>query len=201
MAESNSGGTLGGPQKPKELSMELWLLLAFILMGVVLFVTPYFYKSVAPPKKAPVAAGKVETAPPASTNTAPAAPAAVLETAPPSSTAPAGPAVAAQAEETSVIDTDVFLVTFSNRGGVVKSWLLKKYKTHAGAPQELINPKSHAEPPAALFFPAVKPTVDLNQALYQAHADPSGLSIGFDYSNGVVVAHKSFQFRKSTYLV
>src|ERR1039458_10515469 len=51
MAEPNSGGT-GGPGQPKkELSMELRLLLAFILMGVVLFVTPYFYKTVAPPVK------------------------------------------------------------------------------------------------------------------------------------------------------
>jgi hypothetical protein len=43
--------------------MELRLLLAFILMGVVLFVTPYFYKTVTPPVK--------KTAP-ASTTSAPA---------------------------------------------------------------------------------------------------------------------------------
>jgi len=38
--------------------MELRLLLAFVLMGVVLFVTPYFYKTVSPPvkKTAPVGA-------------------------------------------------------------------------------------------------------------------------------------------------
>jgi len=44
--------------------MELRLLLAFILMGAVLFVTPYFYKTVTPPvkKTAPVAA-KSDAAP------------------------------------------------------------------------------------------------------------------------------------------
>ncbi len=128
MAEPNSGGTSGGPGKPKELSMELRLLLAFILMGVVLFVTPYFYKTVAPPvkKTAPVAttSGPVPVAP------GTAAPPA--ETAAPASSENAGaetvaPPVAAQQEEPHTIDTDLFRITFSNRGGVVKSWLLKKY--------------------------------------------------------------------------
>ena len=38
------------PSSPKpELSTETRLLLAFALMGLVLFATPYFFKSVAPP--------------------------------------------------------------------------------------------------------------------------------------------------------
>jgi len=194
MAEPKSGGT-GGPGKPKELSTELRLLLAFILMGVVLFVTPYFYKSVAPPvkKTAPVAT-KTEPAP-----AAPAAPVAPAETAVEPAPETAAPPVAAQKEETSVIDTDLFQITFSNRGGVVKSWLLKKHKQHSGALLQLVNTASHADPPGALYFPAQKPGVDLNQALYQMHTD--GLAISFDYSNGKVVAHKSFQFRKSKYLL
>ncbi len=200
MAEPNSGGTSGGPEKPKELSMELRLLLAFILMGVVLFLTPYFYKTVTPPvKKTAPAAAKVEPAP-----VAPAAPAVVSP--PPEAAAPTGsqsaaPPVAAQKEETYTIDTDLFQVTFSNRGGVVKSWLLKKYKDHSGAPQQLVNTSSHTDPPAALYFPSQKPPVDLNQALYEVNTDPAGLTISFEYSNGKVVAHKSFQFRKSSYLL
>ena len=41
------------PNKPgkKELSMEQRLLLAFVLMGLVLFLTPYFYKAPPPPPK------------------------------------------------------------------------------------------------------------------------------------------------------
>lgn len=199
MAESKSGGTSGGSAKPKELSMELRLLLAFILMGVVLFVTPYFYKTVAPPvKKAAPVATKSEPAP-----AAPGATTTPAETAVPavSESDSTLPPVAAQKEETHTVDTDVFHITFSNRGGVVKSWLLKKYKDHSGAPQELLNPASHADPPAALYFPAQKPAVDLNQALYEVHTDPDGLAISFDYSNGKVAAHKSFQFRKTSYLL
>jgi YidC/Oxa1 family membrane protein insertase len=201
MAEPNSGGTSGGPGKPKELSMELRLLLAFILMGVVLFVTPYFYKTVAPPvKKTAPAATKSEpaTAAPGAT-TAPAETAAIASDTADSETA--APPVAAQKEETHTVDTDLFQVAFSNRGGVVKSWLLKKYKEHSGAPLQLVNTASHADPPAALYFPTQKPALDLNQALYEVHTDADGLAISFDYSNGKVVAHKSFQFRKSSYLL
>jgi YidC/Oxa1 family membrane protein insertase len=202
MAEPNSGGTSGGPGKPKELSMELRLLLAFILMGLVLFVTPYFYKSVAPPMKKTVpAAAKSEpaaAAPGATTAPAETAAPAASESAPSES---AAPPVAAQKEDFHTVDTDFFQVTFSNRGGVVKSWLLKKYKEHSGAPLQLVNTASHADPPAALFFPAQKPGVDLNQALYEMHTDADGLAITFDYSNGQVAARKSFRFRKSSYLL
>jgi len=182
--------------------MELRLLLAFILMGVVLFVTPYFYKNVAPPvKKTVPAAVKSEpatAAPLATTTPAETAAPAASETAASES---AAPPIAAQKEDLHTVDTDFFQVTFSNRGGVVKSWLLKKYKEHSGAPLQLVNTASHADAPAALFFPAQKPAVDLNQALYEMHSDADGLAITFDYSNGQVVARKSFQFRKSSYLL
>ena len=41
MAESLSSGNSAG-QPPKDMSMETRLLLAFLLMGAVMFVTPYF---------------------------------------------------------------------------------------------------------------------------------------------------------------
>ena len=50
----------GSPGKKKELTMEMRLLLAFLLMGLVLFLTPYIYKAPPPPKKPvtpPAAAG------------------------------------------------------------------------------------------------------------------------------------------------
>jgi len=179
--------------------MELRLLLAFILMGVVLFVTPYFYKTVAPPaKKTAPAAAKIVPAPAAAETPQPAATPAESKPSPPAAPAPA---VAAQAEEVHIIDTSLFRITFSNRGGVVTSWLLKKFEAHSGAPLELVNTASHSDLPAALYFPARKPSVDVNQALFATHTDPDGLGIQFEYSNGNVVARKSFRFRKSSYLV
>src|SRR5450755_2117268 len=159
MAEPNSGGTSGGPGKPKELSMELRLLLAFILMGVVLFLTPYFYKTVSPPPKKTAVAAKVTTLP-AAANPAAAPEESVVVPVAEGDVAP----VAAHQEETHVIDTDLFRVTFSNKGGLVKSWQLKKYKAHSGAPLELVNTAAHADLPAAFYFPGRKPAVDLNQA-------------------------------------
>ncbi|MBZ5583191.1 MAG: hypothetical protein LAQ30_13500, partial [Acidobacteriia bacterium] len=74
MAEStNSGGAPGQPRK--EMSMEIRLLLAFLLMGAVMFLTPYFF-----PKA---------TAPPAAKKTAQTAPVAQTPPAPPPSPAAA----------------------------------------------------------------------------------------------------------------
>ena len=49
MAESVNGGSNTPAQPPKEMSMEVRLLIAFLLMGAVMFVTPYFFKSQVPP--------------------------------------------------------------------------------------------------------------------------------------------------------
>src|SRR5450631_2316266 len=93
MAESVNGGSKTPAQPPKEMSMEVRLLIAFLLMGVVMFVTPYFFKSQTPPATKKDLAG--QTAPsstpvapdkgavkPASDTTPPAAAEAVPETTP-----------------------------------------------------------------------------------------------------------------------
>ena len=61
MAESVNGGT-SGTQPPKEMSMEVRLLLAFLLMGVVMFLTPYLFKTQPP---APVKKAEQTTSAPA----------------------------------------------------------------------------------------------------------------------------------------
>ncbi len=37
-------------------------------------------------------------------------------------------AVQAASESTTVVENDLYRITFTNRGGLVKSWILKKYK-------------------------------------------------------------------------
>jgi len=44
MAEPVNGGSNTPAQPPKEMSMEVRLLLAFLLIGAVMFLTPYFFK-------------------------------------------------------------------------------------------------------------------------------------------------------------
>jgi YidC/Oxa1 family membrane protein insertase len=196
MAESTNGGTPRNSGQKKELSTEMRLLIAFILMGVVLFFTQYFYKEPPPP---PDKAGAVA----AKTDKSPGAAPAALNTTSSAAVASQGsvPAVAAGNEQSYTIDTDLFRVSFSNRGAVVKSWLLKRYQAHSGKPLELVNTASHADPPFSLYFPAGKPSTDLNQALYQAQIDPDGLGIRFTFSDGSVAQQKSFRFRKSSYLL
>src|SRR5436190_21532386 len=58
MAESVNGGSNTPAQPPKEMSMEVRLLIAFLLMGAVMFVTPYFFKSQVPPPGKKDAAGQ-----------------------------------------------------------------------------------------------------------------------------------------------
>lgn len=201
MADTPNGTKQLGPNPPAEPSMEKRLLLAFLLMGAVLFLTPYFYKSFGPqqpPPKPPAtqpqpAAKPVAEAPPAPE----AAPAA--HTAP---TAPAAPPVSAGREEIFVVDTDLYRVVLSNRGAVVRDWRLKKYKDSVGKPLELVNPAGVPKTgyPFSLVFKDKKPALDLNQALFAAKPTPDGLGIDFEYSGGGTVVRKTFRFLKNRYL-
>src|SRR5689334_7037936 len=118
------------PDKPrkKELPMELRLLIAFVLMGIVLFVTPYLYKPPVPPKQP----AKPLTPPPA-------AQVAKEPESPKIETPPAKPAappaqIAAEKEEVFKVDTDLYTVKLTNAGGVVQSWVLKKFLDSTGKP-------------------------------------------------------------------
>src|SRR5690242_16492869 len=117
MADPVNGGS--GSQPPKEMSMEVRLLLAFLLMGAVMFVSQYFLKSPTPPagqKTAQTAAdkgGQKQEPEPAKTDTS--APAETPK-------AEAAPAAGASAEKTLpplTIETDLYRVTFTNQGGTV----------------------------------------------------------------------------------
>jgi YidC/Oxa1 family membrane protein insertase len=202
MAESTSGDTK--PNQPrKELSTETRLLLAFLLMGAVLFLTPYFYRSGAPPpeaKKSPPA-GAPATQPAGTPATQSAdAPATARVTPPPAAAkTPAAP-VAAQEAEQFVVETSLFRVELSNRGAVAQSWLLKHYRTRNGKPLELVNTAARVDRPFSLYFKERKPSVDLSKALFAAEPDPDGLGITYRYSNGNVTARKTFRFRKDSYL-
>src|SRR5579875_2049642 len=85
-----------------------------------------------------------QTAPPANTTTsqpaanhaaAPATPA--TTPAAPTATA-ATPSVQAPAESTTVVENSDYRITFSNRGGEVRSWILKKYRDNNGQPLDLV---------------------------------------------------------------
>jgi YidC/Oxa1 family membrane protein insertase len=45
----------------------------------------------------------------------------------------------ASVETETVVENDLYRITFTNRGAQVKSWILKKYDDEAGQPLDLVN--------------------------------------------------------------
>jgi len=197
MAESSGNKGLG--QEPEQMSTETRLLLAFLLMGAIMFLTPYFFKSQNP---APIA--KKSTQPAASATPAPVT--AAETKSPPAaagaSAAPAAPVTEAQSQPPLVIDTDLFKVTFSNQGANVRSWVLKK-ETADGKPLDLVNTVATVEDPYPfdLYLPDHQDLAKtLNSAAYQETVDPDGLGVAYDFSDGHTTVRKTFRFQKDSYL-
>lgn len=177
--------------------MELRLLIAFVLMGIVLFVTPYLYKPAPTPKHTtppPTPSQAAQNAKPP----APEKPEATPEK--PSTTPPSQ--VAAEKEETFTIDTDLYTVKLSNVGGVVQSWVLKKFLDSTGKPLELVNTAALAKvpPPFAIVYKDGNPATQLNAAKFKATPASDGLGIAYEYSDGKTQCRKSFRFSKNSYL-
>ncbi len=181
----------------KDLSMEARLLIAFVLMGLVLFLTPYIYK----PAAAPAPGANV----PATSKT-PDTKSDVKEATAPPPPAEAAPAAAmpgevhADKEETVEIDTDLCHVVFSNKGAEVKSWVLKNFKDHEGHLLDLVNTAALAKVPApfSIEFRSQKPVTDPNTALFKVQRD--GDDVTFEFSDGRMDVKKLFEFGKDTYL-
>jgi YidC/Oxa1 family membrane protein insertase len=194
MADPSSNPS-NNPAPPGErLSMERRFLIALILMGLILFLTQYLYKPAGPlPKSALPAQTEPQTA---------------VETQEPPKEVQASPAaaagqVSASKEETQIIDTDLYRVVLSNRGAVVTSWVLKKYKDGDGNPLDLVNAASAPKTgfPFSLVFEKQTPPANVNQALFAAKPAPNGLGVDYEFSDGRTVVRKSFLFLKDRYLL
>src|ERR1017187_4509942 len=204
MAESVNGGSNTPAQPPKELSMEVRLLIAFLLMGAVMFLTPYFFKSQIPPPVKKDAAGQTasQSTPavpvnsdgkPAAETGAPAEP--VTPAAP-----PAAGATPQKAEPPFVIETDLYKIAFSNQGGTIRSWQLKKTKGNDNKILDLVNTAAGVDFPFSLYFPNQKPVVNVNWVWYQQAAEPDGLGVTYEFSDGHLSVHKVFRFEKDKYI-
>jgi YidC/Oxa1 family membrane protein insertase len=187
----------------KELTMEQRLLLAFVLMGLVLFLTPYFYKPPPTPPKTttPPAGQAAQSAQSTQSATKTAAVPEAGKPAPQSAQAMPGQIVGTS-EQQFEVDTDIYHITLSNRGATVRSWVLKKYHDHAGKPLELLNPAGYSTvaPPFALSLKDDKVANVLNYGLYVAKPLANGLGIEYEFSDGKNYAKKTFQFSQRGYL-
>jgi len=229
MADPVNGGNDNSGKSPKEMSMEVRLLLAFLLMGAVMFFTPYlpFFKNAKPP----ATQGGGDAAAPAGTPGQTATPNTPPPAAPPATTAATittpgtYPKTPEKVLPNLVVQTDLYKITFSNHGATVRSWQLiakdakgrLKYRGNDGKPLDLVNPA--AGPPCApapappaqgpacltfpfsLHFPTQQPSGDrINWAWFEETPDPDGLGVAYDFSDGHTKVHKAFHFAKNSYL-
>jgi YidC/Oxa1 family membrane protein insertase len=116
--------------------------------------------------------------------------------------APAGPLRQATSEADTVIENDLYRITFTNRGGQVKSWILKKFDDDYGKPLELVN--LTAAPrygfPLSLWSYDESLRNRLNSALYissKSGTQSAPADITFEYSDADLAVVKKFSFDHS----
>jgi len=169
-------------------------MLVFTAIFLVLFLGLQYFK----PKKpatAPAPQAQQQAAIPAPSSLPPATPS-------PASADNAASATQAVAESTTVVENELYRITFSNRGAQVKSWILKKYKDDDGKPLDLVNQAAAAK----FGYPLSLYTYDegMRSRLQQAMFVPSSTgdiaapgTLSFDYSSGGLAVHKTFKFDSS----
>ncbi len=195
MAEYKNPNQQGGKQDSRSL-MVFTMVFAVILLGMQIF---HPKKPVTP---ASTKTQSVQSSTAIQSNAANASSGAPAAAASATANTPATPQVAAASESTTVVENELYRITFSNRGGQVTSWILKKYTNFAGQPLDLVN----AAAAEKFGYPLSIYTYDANlrqrlaQALYVSSATgnltaPNQLT--FDYSAGGLVVHKVFHFDNS----
>ncbi len=117
----------------------------------------------------------------------------------PSATTAATPAVAAAAQTSTVVENELYRITFSNRGGQVTSWILKKFKDTEGHPLDLVHNGASAlyGYPLSLYTYDEGLTRQLSNALYVASSTgtlEAPATLTFKYAAGNLSVTKTFTF-------
>jgi YidC/Oxa1 family membrane protein insertase len=180
------------PQQEPGAERRLMLVLVLTFLGFIAFQA--FLKKYAPqPPASPQTQNQTVPA-----QTAPAAPAAATSAAvvvPPNTITKQ-----ASTETETVIENDLYRITFTNRGAQVKSWILKKFDNDAqNGLLDLVNPAASQK----FGYPLSLWTYDeavrnrLSSALYVASSEgqlTAPAQISFEYSDQDLVVHKTFRF-------
>ena len=198
------------PQKDKGLRPELRILVASLLSMVVIIAWAKFFAPKAPPPSpqtnkpaASSPANSGQRVPPIGGTSSPVA-TAIAATAPPAA------AKGESLERNIVVENSLYRVEFSNRGGVVKSWQLKKYKDDA-KPQrvlDVVHPDASQELnawPLSVSLSDVNLDERANSGLFQATVKgseaPATLTapgeLDFSWSDGHLEVTKHFKFGDS----
>ena len=187
------------------------LLVMMLVLVTVFFGLQYYRAKKNPQTVSPNAASASQTPAAQSAGSTPGtSPAAT-----PSTTASAGagtptaPVVQATSESTTVIENELYRITFSNRGGQVISWILKRkpdgggnFKNADGKPLDIV----HSQAAEQFGYPLSLTTYDANMtaALRKALYVPSATgnlaapaTLTYTYSDGSTEVRKTFSFDES----
>jgi len=182
--------------------MERRLLLVFALTFLVIMLFQPVLKKYLPQ---PPAKPESSQAVPAPNQAQPPMPAVAMNTAPAASSGKKTPAPTPQqasSESETVIENGLYRIVFTNRGGRVKSWVLKNYKDRPnGNPLDLVNTAAAEKYgyPLSLWTYDEGLRNQLNSALYVATSTntQAPAEITFLYTDGDVSVRKSYKFDHS----
>ncbi len=181
--------------------MERRLLLVFALTFLILIIAqPLITKYVGKPEQNQPQQQQAQQPQQQQPASAAAAPTATVQGAGKTAAAPAVANKVAAGEQETVVDTPVFRITFTNKGGLAKSWVLKKYTNDKGQPLDLVNQQASQ----AFGYPLSLFTYDegvrnkVNSALYVVTEVPGADKrvVTFEYADGDVSVRKSFTFEQ-----
>jgi len=196
------------PQKEKGLRPELRILVASLLSMFVIIAWAKFFAPKAPPPSPltnkPAASSPANPGQATAPTTGSGVPGATSMAA---ATTPPAAAKGESQERNIVVENSLYRIQFSNRGGVVKSWQLKKYKDDA-KPQrvlDVVHPDASQELNAwPLSASLSDPNLDerANTGLFQATVKgseapatlPAPTELDFSWSDGHLEVTKHFKF-------
>ena len=187
-------------QNPQqEPGTEKRLVLVFILTFLVILGFQAFTKKYGPPPSVPTTNQTAQT----QTAASGASSAAEASSNSPAVPVPVGVTKQAGIEAETVVENDLYRITFTNRGAQVKSWILKRFDNETqNGPLDLVNPEAAAR----YGYPLSLWTYDeglrgrLSSALYvgsRAGSQTSPTDLTFEYSDHDLSVHKTFRFDHS----
>ena len=100
-----------------------------------------------------------------------------------------------------MVENDLYRISFTNRGGQVKSWILKHYRDDKGQELDLVNQPAAAQYgyPLSLWCWDEGLRQQLSSALYVVNESQTGSAkdISFEYADGDLAVKKEFHFDNS----
>ena len=196
MAEYKNPNQQGAKQDTSSL-LIFTIVFAAILLGMQLF-RPKQPAAHSPTQTTTAQPSNASATGTVSTNSAVSA----KETGKPATVPAATPQVAAAGESATTVENELYRITFSNRGGQVTSWILKKYTNYQGKPLDLVNAAA-AEKfgyPLSIYTYDANLRQQLAQALYVPSATGDLIApkqLAFEYSADGLTVRKTFHFDDS----